>query len=513
MAMPEIRKDEKRIYTLYVEGKPFFLYSGELHNSSTSDLKYMEEKVWPRLAGLHMNSVIAPVAWEMIEETEGKFCFDIVDGLIGQARKYGMKLILIWFGLWKNAESMYVPEWMKKNTDAYFRAEKVSGEKLPTISPFCEAAVEKDAFAFAALMEHLREFDGEEHTAVVIQVENEIGILGSARDYCDAANEKFEEEIPAVLTENLNVGGTWKEAFGDEAEEAFMAWHFACAVEKITSAGRDRYPLPCYANSWLKQYPWYPGSYPMGGPVPSVHKIWKLAAPSLFTFGPDIYVPYCADVMDEYGTAENPLFIPEIRRDAVAVSYCMYAFGAKNAVCFSPFGIEDLSPDAVEAEMPPADVMAALNIDPSAFNITGSYQLLAETYRLMKELEPFYLKHRGTEHLKSFVRHGENDYGTFLQFKKYDVQAAYAPRQSGKPLGAGIFMELDEDTFLLAGTMCTVSFMAKPGENCKVDILRMEEGILEQGEWTPGRILNGDEKMTIRFGETPSLLKIKLYKF
>lgn len=513
MSHPHIAPDSHGIPTLYVNGRPFFLYSGEIHNSAASSLAYMEEHVWPNLENLNMNAVILPIFWELLEPAEGQFDFTLTDGLITQARRHEKKLVLLWFGLWKNGESMYVPQWMKKDTKTYFRAETVRGEKTTTISPFCKEAVEKDACAFAALMDHIRAFDEEESTVLVIQVENEIGILGEARDYCQAAQEEFAKEIPQTLKENLHVEGSWKEAFGPEAEETFMAWHFAAAVERIASAGKEKYNLPCYANSWLKQYPWYPGSYPMGGPVPSMHKIWKLAAPSLFTLGPDIYVPYCADVMDEYAGAENPLFIPEIRKDAVAASYCLYAFGAKNAVCFAPFGIEELALDPSQIPKPAPEVMAALNIDPSAFDTRGSFEILSETYRLLKNLEPVYLEYRGTKHLKSFVRHGENDYGTFLSFEDYDLQASYAPRQSGKPLGAGIFIETAKDTFFLIGLMCSASFRVKPGERSTADILRIEEGTFEKGEWRPGRVLNGDEKMTVRFGDKPAVYKVKLYKF
>ena len=181
------------------------------------------------------------------------------------------------------------------------------------------------------------------------------------------------------LAQALGKSGTWEEAFGEDAGEAFMAWYFASAVETIAASGKKEYDLPCYANAWLRQSPWFPGSYPSGGPVERVQPIWRAAAPSLFAFGPDIYVPYCADVMDSYATDDNPLFIPEIRKDAVASSYALYAFGAKNALCFSPFGIEDLALDPSQLDKPPMDLMIALNIDPSAFDITGSKDCLAAT--------------------------------------------------------------------------------------------------------------------------------------
>ncbi len=144
--------------------------SGEIHNSSASSLQYMEHEVWPKLKDLHMNSVIVPLSWETLEPEEGNFDFTLLEGLIQQAREQEMKLIFLWFGLWKNSESMYAPGWMKQDTKTYFRVQKVNGEKINTISPLCGAAVEKDANAFAGVMAHIKEIDEEESTVIVMQV-------------------------------------------------------------------------------------------------------------------------------------------------------------------------------------------------------------------------------------------------------------------------------------------------------------------------------------------------------
>ena len=513
MSIPVVKRDERGIPTLYVHDQPFFMRSGEIHNSSSSDPAYLEDKLWPALRGLNMNSVIAAVYWELIEPTEGSYDFSLVEAMIRSARRENLKLCFLWFGLWKNAESMYVPAWMKKDTETYFRAEKVTGEKLNTVSPLCAKAVEKDRQAFTALMHFIREIDGEENTVIVMQVENEIGLLGTDRDYSETANAAFSAPIPEVLAKAVGKSGTWIEVFGNDAGEAFMAWHFASAVETIAASGKAEYDLPCYANAWLRQSPWFPGSYPSGGPVRGMHPVWRAAAPSLFAFGPDIYVPYCADVMDEYACAENPLFIPEIRKDAVASSYALYAFGAKNAICFSPFGIEDLALDPSQLDKPPMELMIALNIDPSAFDITGSKDCLAATYDLLKQLEPLMLRCRGTEKQQACVRHGECDYSAFLRFSNYDLTVSYGPRASGKPLGACLAFELAPEKFLLVGLNCTPAFHVKPGVNKKADILRMEEGRVVNGEWIPGRVLNGDEKMNLRFGDMPGALMVELYSY
>ncbi|MBO6054702.1 MAG: beta-galactosidase, partial [Oscillospiraceae bacterium] len=160
---PEIRK-ENGVSTLYVDGKPFIGLGGELHNSSASSTEYMRKNVWPALRPLHVNSVVATVSWEQIEPEQGVFDFAVVDDLIADAGKEGVKLTLIWFGLWKNGASTYVPEWVKLDRKTYWVCQSVSMSKISsrfgepfnnTISPLCQAAVAADAKAYQTLMKHI----------------------------------------------------------------------------------------------------------------------------------------------------------------------------------------------------------------------------------------------------------------------------------------------------------------------------------------------------------------------
>ena len=236
-------------------------------------------------------------------------------------------------------------------------------------------------------------------------------------------------------------------------------------------------------------------------------------APSLFSLGPDIYVPYVPNVMDEYAYKGNPLFIPEVRKDAVTAAYCLYAFGKHQAICYSPFGIEEITLPPEAIDKPPMELMVALNIDPSAFDITGSKDYLARSYELIENLKPLLIEYRGKDALQSYVRHGETDFGTFFEFTNYNVQVAYSPRMPQKPVAGGMIFELTPDKFLLVGTMASLTFMPKVGENATVDLIKMEEGTILDGQFIPGRILNGDEKMMIRHGDMPGCIMVELYKY
>ena len=57
---------------LIVDGKPFLILGGELGNSSASSAEYMRPH-WPRLKAMNLNTVLAPVEWDLIEPIEGKF--------------------------------------------------------------------------------------------------------------------------------------------------------------------------------------------------------------------------------------------------------------------------------------------------------------------------------------------------------------------------------------------------------------------------------------------------------
>lgn len=518
--IPEIRNVDG-IPTLYVKGEPFFALSGEVHNSSAEGLEYMEQNVWPRLEGLHMNTLIVPLYWDRIEEKKDQYCYELPDGLVRQARERGMHLIFLWFGLWKNADSNYVPGWIKQDTKNYFRAEKVNGEKLNTISPFCQAAVERDAQAFAHVMAHIREIDEDESTVIMMQVENEVGLLGTAADYCEPAREAFKQQVPDILlserdafyTEGNLPSGSWREVFGEDAEEVFMAYYFAKALEQIAAAGRKEYPLPCFANNWLKQHPWYAGSYPSGGPVREMHGIWKTAAPSLFTLAPDIYVPYVAQTMKEWDYETNPLLVPEARRDAVTASYAMYALTHHHALCYAPFGIEDLGLTPEELPAPPPEMMAALNIDPASFDIRGTREALGSVYSLFEEMLPLYLKYRGTRHMKCFLKQSEEDKGIYLKFQNYDLEISYFPKAPGCPVSAGVIYELSESSFIIAGMMGQFTFHPKAGENKNVGFLRKESGTVQCGEWQTWQIQNGDENGNNVLGNQPTCFYLELYKY
>lgn len=496
--LPAIVRNEVGCTCLYVDGQPFPMLAGELHNSATSDLQHMQEQVWPALRGLGMNTVLAAVAWESIEPEEGVYDMSLLDGLLQQARDEHMRLVLLWFGLWKNGESYYVPEWVKTDKQRFFRAMLPSGQETATISPFCTAAVEKDKQAFVQLMSWLREHDLA-HTILMVQVENELGLMGCERDHCVAAQSAWQEEIPAEAREVLQIDGCW--ADHPDQGEAFMAWHYAQVVETIASAGKAILPLPMYANAWLAQHPDRAGVYPSGGPVAKLIPLWQKAAPSLDMLSPDIYVKDFKTECHRYAAHGNPLFIPEAARNAGCVAKVLYAFGEHHALGFSPFGIEDLQGVALDEVS--EETLKVLNIAASAFESGQTARGLAEAYRLLAGMYPLLVK--GDP--RGFLQGNPYESGCILSFAEYDVQLDY---QEGSYGSGGIILP-DQEGFWLVGCNVRFAVLPKLGSGRQVEILRYEEGCFVDGVWRHKRILNGDERYDLRLYDLPCARYVRIH--
>ncbi len=521
--IPQMKVKENGKKVFLVDGKPFVALSGELHNSSSSSLAYMEEKVWPVLRPLHMNSVILPVAWETIEPEEGQFDFTLADGLIAAARREGLRLIILWFGLWKNGNSTYIPGWVKKESSGenarFFRVRDGYGKPLDCISPFCADAVAADAAAYRKLMEHIRETDSEERTVITMQVENEIGVLGADRDYSAAAEKAFRQPVPEIVARHYGVQGNWETAFGRDGGEMMMAWQYASAVEQIASAGKEVYPLPMYVNAWLQQHPDRAGVYPCGGPIAKVKELWALAAPSIDAYAPDIYVNHYRAVCDEYATAGNPLFIPEVRATKDSASFLFYAVGKHDALCFAPFGIEDLFGNRTD-ELG-SNLLGVLNIGADAFQSEGAGERLAAAYQLIGNMRETIAQAHEQGKIHAFLEY--RDAGTTIQMSKYDAQISYSGasesffggpgKQEGSAVSGGFIIELSEDEFIICGSGYSVKFLPKPGAVDRIGVLKKEEGRYQNDVWVPGRVLNGDEGYFIGTPDFPQVQKISLYTY
>jgi len=499
VAAPPLLEKQGDTRQLVVDGKPFLVLGGELGNSSASSAEYMKPH-WPRLKAMHLNTVLAPVYWELIEPTEGKFDFASVEVLLREARAQDLRLVLLWFGAWKNSMSTYPPSWVKRDSNRFPHVAVADGSSVEILSVFSRRTLDADARAFGALMRHLAEADARDHTVLMVQVENEIGMLPIARERGAPANREFAGPVPTVLMRALAArgdklepellerwmkagkksSGSWGQVFGEDewGQEVFTAWHYANFVETLVKAGKAQYDIPMYVNAALNRTGRKPGEYPGGGPVPHLIDVWKAGAPSLDFLAPDIYFPNFAQLAARYRRPDNVLFVPEANNatSAQGPANAFFAFGQLDALGFSPFSIESLG-DAPNT--------------------------LSQSYELLAQLSPMILENRGRQHMAGF-RSTLNEDGSVddkpvkqaldgIEFTVGFVDPWMPKDQQTIANHGGLVIHSGMD-FWFAGQGVTVTFKEAATESKPLGIDFAEEGRFDaQGKWVAGRRLNGDQ--------------------
>jgi len=539
---------------LIVDGKPFLALAGELGNNTATSLENMEP-IWPKLVSGNLNCVLVAISWAQMEPVEGKYEFALVDGLIQEARRNNLKIVFLWFGSWKNGLSSYAPYWVKKDYKRFPRIQIQGGKSMELLSTLGDATRDADARAYRALMRHIKDFDSDQHTVVMMQVENEVGVLRDSRDRSAPANKAFAGPVPKELMDYLQQhkqtlspelrevwgaqgfksSGSWEEVFGpgkpdsvempiqtksppmspDEhaiswrklhwpVDEIFMAWNYARFVNKVVAEGKAEYDIPVYVNAWLQQpnHAW-PGTYPCGGPVPQVHDVWRAGAPAVDVLAPDLYLEYFDEVAARFTRNGNPLFIPETSADAANV---LPAFGKFNAIGFSPFFIErSAAPDTA----------------------------LAGAYGVVAQLAPAIAAQQGKQTITA-VRMNPGDAPLNVKLGDYTLIVTYvgagrvsiapeapvagqpAPVPQGPPATAILIAAgPDEFYFGAVGGGIRIAFAATTPGPPIVGLGDVQQGKFVENQWRVVRQLGGDdtgqgEILTVRPNQ---VLRVTVYRY
>lgn len=478
---------------LIVNDQPFLILGGELGNSSAATSEDIKT-IFPKLKKLNLNTVLAPVYWELLEPVQEEFDFTLVDELINTARENDLKLILLWFGSWKNSMSCYTPAWIKTNEARYPRAKMKDGKSVEILSPFSTQNLNADKKAFTQLMNHLKKVDDNEKTVIMVQVENEIGLIPNARDYSTMAQNAFKQDVPPQLIELLKASsnelhphlknmwiengsktsGNWETIFGKGlyTDELFMAWHFAIYTEQIAKAGKDQYNLPLFVNAALNSRGRKPGAYPSAGPLAHLFDIWKLAAPSIDFCALDIYDKGFADWIAQYDTKNNPLFIPEIRNEEANAARVFYAIGKHKALGFSPFSIEGCD----------------LN-DP-----------IAKSYAILNSISPIIAKTPKPE--MTGVWFNDELTSDTIQLNGWTIKVSHdytlgwdAKAKDGStwPETAALVISMPNNHFLVAGTGVVFIVISGPKKDKQSGILTADRVTMLNGKISTSKRLNGDQ--------------------
>jgi hypothetical protein len=278
-------------------------------------------------------------------------------------------------------------------------------------------------------MQHLRSVDSAKRTVLLVQVENEVGVIPQSRDHSAVADAAFASPVPALLMHFLEAhrtsldpefraaweaaggkaNGTWQEVFGKNllTDDLFMAWQYATYIEAVAQAGKAQYSLPMYANAALIRPNYEPGQYNSGGPLPHSMDVWRAAAPSVDFPSPDIYFNDFVRWADLYSRSGNPLFVPESQAGVTGAANVLYALGRPSVVGFSAFGIDDQG-------NAPLDLAGIVNpaepLDDDA---------LGHMYGELSELTPTILECQRTGRLAAALIEGEAQRGARLPIGDY----------------------------------------------------------------------------------------------
>jgi beta-galactosidase GanA len=519
--IPQIVKKDGR-FALMVDGAPFVILGGQAQNSSNYPLAL--NKVWAAIKDMNANTLEIPVAWEQIEQEEGKFDFSYVDTLVAEARKNKVKLVLLWFGTWKNTGPNYVPEWVKFNNARFPRMLDKDGKSNYCLSPQGEETLKADKKAFVALMTHIKKIDEAQRTVIMVQVENEVGTYGFARDFAPKAEAQFNQPVPQAVLDHkkspvaLAKSGTWKQVYGDYADEYFHAYSIASYIEEIAKAGRAVYNLPMYVNNALRDplenpvKPWKE-NFASGGPTYDVLDIYRAAAPHIDFAGPDIYGPESKKftaTLDRFQSKDNPLMVPEMSNAPEYVRYTYQVLG-RGAIGFAPFGIDyadysnfPLGHKATDKTMtePFGKIYAAFRPMERQW---AKWAFEGRTYGIAEgdDRQPQTVDMKGW---KATISFREWQFGEQKYFK--DVKDV--PAGTEKPNGGVAIAQIGENEFIIIGQRARVKIDHAAGKPSMW--ARVEEGRYDAaGKWIMERNWNGDQTdYGLNLTGNPVVLKVKL---
>ena len=522
------------------------MIGGELGNSSASTPEDVR-RTFSHLHKMGLNTVLVPISWELIEPQEGTFDMSMLGVILTEARRNKLKVVLLWFGAWKNSMSCYVPEWFKRDVKRFPRAHTPEGKPVEEASSLSKNVLEADKRAFCRIMAYLRDHDAHEQTVIMVQVENEIGMIEVPRDYSADATRMYQSAVPRQLTDYLKAhqkslhpylkaklqpqakaNANWPQLFGDDiyTEEIFQTWTYATYVEQIAKSGREIYDLPMYVNVALNSRNRQPGQYPSGGPLAHLIDLWHCGAPSIDVLGVDIYDKGIRSWLSKYHLPNNPLFVPEIRLEDKDAMYALYAFGHHGAMGFCPFSIEDypLTTATKANDWKQIDVSQDDQLNAFSSVSSSSFSPLVASYQLLRQAEPLILERQGTNDMDAVLLDSEQREAEIVTPDgiRLTVRHSYTlgweagAKDTEWPETACIILRLGKEDYLVIGSGVVVTFSPEKGDGC-IGLAKCEEVTIDDGRQHIVRHLNGDQTHQGRHVRIPvgafQIQHFKLYRY
>ncbi|VXC77247.1 DUF5597 domain-containing protein [Sphingomonas sp. 8AM] len=502
-------------HALIVDGAPFTILGAQVNNSS--NYAQVLKTAWPVLDRIHANTVEVPIAWQQVEPQEGRFDLSFLQELLDQARSHDKRVVLLWFGTWKNTSPGYTPDWVKLDNRRFPRMKKRDGQDHGVLSAHGAATLAADRTAFVKVMEYLRDHDAQ-HTVIMVQPENETGSYRNPRDYSPTANGLFAKSIPTALAKRLGRSGTWSQVFGAQADRAFNTWYVASYVEAIAAAGKAVKPLPMYVNAALagpSNVP-DPDGVASGGPQQDVLEIWKAAAPHVDFAAPDIYDRKSANAtayLDLYARSDNALMVPEVGNARDFHRYVYAALG-RGAIGYAPFGMDE---------------SGYFNFPLGARDLSETTLApLTLTYRMFGSIMRDWAR-IAYEHPTWGAARPDDGAATSTRMGAWTIKASWGEWQFGMRewtwlkavpapwaedmVGGLAVAQLSADEFLIVGDHVRVAI--EPAEKVSgALVLRVEEGGFAGGCWVTARVWNGDQTdYGINLLDRPQVLKVTMGRY
>jgi hypothetical protein len=373
-------------------------------------------------------------------------------------------------------------------------------------------------------MERIAQVD-KHGTVLMMQIENEVGLLGGTRDFSPEATKLFEQQVPGELIKYMNnnltklkpniresylangakAQGIWEEVFGKSTttDEIFMAWKYSNYVNELAKAGKAIYNLPTFVNAWdASGGNLIPGVWPSGGPNYLMIDIWQAGAPDIDILANDNYSPTFGMSAANFVHNKNPLLLPEAcaiwMNDTIsAAPKAFFCFGHFKAMGFSPFGIDH--------------------------HTYHSNHPIKKAYEVLGMLKPLIIKAQVEDKINGFME-GDSVSPASFQLGDYNFKPGYNLQKKSLIKGYGLIIQIAEDEFIVAGNACNIRYQSADSGKPNAQLLSVEEGKFVDGKWEKKRTINGDE-FGIKLPPNPyniasdvylndvSLLKIKLFKY
>ena len=504
-----VKKGDK--FTFLVDGKPFIVLGGQVNNDGAFPDRM--ERSWSKFKAMSLNTVEYPVYWNEIEREEGKFDFRDFDQILRRARAQGFRVVMLWFGTWKNGAMDWAPNWVKSDVKRFPRVLDSGGKPIRVLSPHAKATLEADKKAYVAMMTHLRQVDEADRTVIMMQVENESGLLGSVRDYSPESNQLFNGPVPASLVTALKKKpGTWTEVFGSRvAEEAFTAYYLSSYINEVAKAGKQVYPLVTYVNAWeggedtadgFDSFDRAGEGYPSGGPVSHMLDLWKATAPDIDILSADTSVQPVVNfrmINARYVRPDNPYWSPEAGRTMSGARAFFYALAEYSAIGFGAYGV-----------------------DSGGSELEARFVDLGADYRLINATMPAILELQAAGKLRAAIA-DDVIRGKNLIFDRYHLLARFTtppapPSQPPTPSARVLVGELGPDEFLILGFNAAVDIRPTMGTGfTAAQFLQVEEGVYENGVWKTtnrGRTYQGSyAPPSVSLPAQGAIFRVKLMRY